>query len=163
VFSIGASAQYDWSLRALTSLSGGTGIHDARGDEAHGSLSLQRGAASERIRGGIDELFAAAQVASDPGDLFGSAGFGGSVTLPLRRQGLRFAYDASHLLAFVTLPTGTADWSHRLALTYETPCRCAGFQLYATFPFSGGKLLKAPSIGVLLDLKSLGAFGLSST
>ena len=60
-------------------------------------------------------------------------------------------------------PPDTADWSHRLAFTYETPCRCAGIQLYATFPFSGGKLLKGPSVGVLLDLKSLGSFGLSST
>ena len=159
----GASAQYDWGLRALTLLSGNLGVHNARGDEVHGGLSLQRGAASERIRAGIDELFAAAQVASDPGDLFGSAGFGGSATLPLRRQGLRVLYDASHLLAAGGLPPGTADWSHRLALVYETPCRCAGIQLYATFPFIGGKLLKGPSIGVLLDLKSLGSFGLSST
>jgi len=162
-FGVGAAAQYDWGLGALTLLSGGIGVHDARGDEVHGGLSLQRGAASERIRAGIDELFAAAQVASDPGDLFGSAGFGGSATLPLRRQGLRVLYDASHLLAAGGLPPGTADWSHRLALVYETPCRCAGIQLYATFPFIGGKLLKGPSIGVLLDLKSLGSFGLSST
>ena len=160
---VGAAAQYDWSLSALTLLSGGIGVHDSRGDEVHGSLSLQRGAASERIRAGIDELFAAAQVASDPGALFGSAGFGGSATLPLRRQGLRVSYDASHLLAAGGLPPDTADWAHRLALTYETPCRCAGIQLYASFPFIGGKLLKAPSIGVLLDLKSLGSFGLSST
>ena len=62
-----------------------------------------------------------------------------------------------------TLPADTADWSHRLALVYETPCRCAGIQLYASFPFRGGHLLKAPSIGVFLDLRSLGSFGLSST
>ena len=161
--SFGASAQYDWRLRALTLLGGGFSLHDARGDEVHGGLSLQRGAASERIRAGIDELFAAAQVASDAGDLFGSAGFGGSATLPLRRQGIRVLYDASHLLAAGGLPPDTADWSHRLALVYETPCRCAGIQLYASFPFIGGKLLRGPSIGVLLDLKSLGSFGLSST
>jgi hypothetical protein len=76
---------------------------------------------------------------------------------------LRISYDASHLLPGGELPPNTADWTHRAAFIYETPCRCAGFQLYAAFPFSGGKLLKAPSIGFLLDLKSLGAFGLSST
>jgi hypothetical protein len=162
-FGVNAAAQYDWGLRALTLLSSGIGLHDARGDEVHGGLSLQRGAASERIRAGIDELFAAAQVASDPGNLFGSAAFGGSATLPVRRQGLRVLYDASRLLAAGGLPPGTADWTHRLALVYETPCRCAGIQLYASLPFTGGKLLKGPSIGVLLDLKSLGSFGLSST
>ena len=124
---------------------------------------MQRGAASERIRGGIDELFAAARVASDAGDLFGSAGFGGSAGLPLRRQGVRVSYEVSHLLAAGALPADTADWSHRLALVYETPCRCAGIQLYASFPFRGGHLLKEPSIGVFLDLRSLGSFGLSST
>ena len=159
----GAGAQYDWGLRALTLLSGSASLRDARGDELHGGFSLQRGAASERIRGGIDELFAAARVASDAGDLFGSAGFGGSAGLPLRRQGVRVSYELSHLLAAGALPADTADWSHRLALVYETPCRCAGIQLYASFPFRGGHLLKAPSIGVFLDLRSLGSFGLSST
>ena len=160
---LGAGAQYDWSLRALTQVGGYAGIHDSRGDEAHAGFSLQRGAAAERIRSGIDELFAAARVAADPGDLFGSAALGGSATLPLRRQGLRVAYDASHLLSAGALPPGTADWSHRFSLTYDTPCHCAGLQLYAVFPFSGGKLLKSPSIGFLLDLKTLGSFGLSST
>ena len=126
-------------------------------------MSLQRGAASERIRAGADELFSAARIAADPGLLFGSASIGGSSALPWGRQGLRISYDASHLLPAGALPLNTADWTHRLAFIYETPCRCAGFQLYASFPFSGGKLLKGPSIGVLLDLKSLGAFGLSST
>ena len=160
---VGASAQYDWGLRALTLVGGNLGVRDAGGDEAHAGLSLQRGAASERIRGGIDELFAAARAASDPGDLFGSASFGGSANLPLRKQGWRVAYDASHLLSAGGLPPNTADWSHRIALSYETPCRCAGVQLYASFPFSGGKLLKSPYIGFLLDLKALGSFGLSST
>jgi LPS-assembly protein len=160
---VGAAAQYDWGLRALTLVGGNLSVRNARGDEAHAGFSLQRGAASERIRGGIDELFAAARVASDPGNLFGSASFGGSATLPLRRQGLRVAYDASHLLPAGTLPPDTADWSHRFALIYDTPCRCAGLQLYANFPFSGGKLLKSPYIGFLLDLKALGSFGLSST
>ena len=88
---------------------------------------------------------------------------GGSSALPWARQGLRISYDAYHLLSAGSLPPDTADWTHRAAFIYETPCRCAGFQLYASFPFSGSKLLKGPSIGVLLDLKSLGAFGLSST
>jgi hypothetical protein len=160
---LSASAQYDWGLRALTLFVGSAGLRDARGDELHAGYSLQRGAASERIRAGIDELFAAARIASDPGSLFGSAGFGGSASLPFHRQALRVSYDASHLLSAGPLPQDTADWSHRLALTYETPCRCAGIQLYATFPFRAGKLLKGPSIGILLDLKSLGSFGLSPT
>ena len=162
-FNFGISGQYDWSLSALTLLGGGIGARDARGDELHGGMSLQRGAASERIRAGIDELFSGARIAADPGLLFGSAGFGGSTALPLSRQGLRISYDASHLLAAGALPPNTADWTHRVAFIYETPCRCAGFQFYAVFPFAGGKLLKGPSIGVLIDLKSLGAFGLSSS
>jgi len=161
--SVGAWAQYDWSLRALTLLGGSLSVRNVRGDEAHAGLGLQRGAASERTRAGIDELFAAARVASDPGSLFGSGSFGGSAALPLGRQGLRLAYDASRLLASGGLPPNTADWSHRVALTYETPCHCAGVQLYATFPFVGGMLLKSPYIGFLLDLKGLGSFGLSST
>ena len=171
-FGFGAAAQYDWSLHALTYLSGSlsarSGIRATikptiGGSELHGGLSLQRGAASERIRAGADELFSAARIATDPGLLFGSASIGGSSALPWGRQGLRISYDASHLLAAGALPPNTADWTHRLAFIYETPCRCAGFQLYAAFPFIGGRLLKGPSIGVLLDLKSLGAFGLSST
>ena len=149
-------AQFDWDLGALTLLSGGASARSARGDELHANMLLLRGAASERIRAGADELFAAARIAADPGDLYGGVGFGGSVGLPLRRQGLRLAYDASHLLG--ALPQDAADWSHRLALLYETPCRCAGLQLSAAFPFRGGKLLKGPSIGVLVDLKSLGSF-----
>jgi hypothetical protein len=160
---LGGAVQYDGRLRALTLVGGNLSLRDARGDEAHGGLSLWRGAAAERVRSGVDELFAAARVASDPGNLFGSAGVGGSATLPLRRQGVRVAYDASHLLSAVRLPPDTADWSHRFAVAYDTPCRCAGLQLYAIFPFSGGKLLKSPYIGFLLDLKSLGSFGLSST
>ena len=162
-FAFDASAQYDWGLRALTLVSGGVRVRDTRGDEARGGFGLQRGAASERIRAGIDELFAAARVASDPGNLYGSAVFGGSAVLPWSRGGLRLSYNASHLLSAAGLPPDTADWSHRLSLAYDTPCRCAGLQIYATFPFSGGKLLKGPSIGVLFDLKSLGSFGLSST
>ena len=146
-----------------TLLGGSLSVRNVRGDEAHAGLGLQRGAASERTRAGIDELFAAARVASDPGSLFGSGSFGGSAALPLGRQGLRLAYDASRLLASGGLPPNTADWSHRVALTYETPCHCAGVQLYATFPFVGGMLLKSPYIGFLLDLKGLGSFGLSST
>lgn len=162
-YGFGTAAQYDWSLHALTFLSGSVSARSAAGSELHGGLSLQRGAASERIRGGADELFSAAQIAANPGSLFGSMGFGGSSALPWGRQALRITYDASHLLASGGLPPNTADWTHRLAFIYETPCRCAGFQVYAAFPFIGGKLLKGPSIGVLLDLKSLGTFGLSST
>jgi LPS-assembly protein len=162
-FTFSAAAQYDWSSSALTWLGAGIGARDGRGDELHGGASLQRGAASERIRAGVDELFSGARIAADPGSLFGSAGFGGSTALPLSRQGLRISYDASHLLAAGALPPNTADWTHRVAFIYETPCRCAGFQFYAAFPFAGGKLLKGPSIGVLIDLKSLGAFGLSSS
>ena len=162
-FGLSGAMQFDWSLRALTLLNGNVNLHDARGDEAHGGLSLQRGAASERIRGGIDELFAAARIASDPGDLFGSTGFGGSAALPLKRQGLRFSYDASHLLSVGDVPLGSAEWTHTLGLLYEPPCRCAAIKVYASFPFHDGKLLKSPSIGFFLDLKSLGSFGLSST
>jgi hypothetical protein len=161
-YAVGAAAQYDWSLRRWTYVNGSLTARFSINSELHGGVSLQRGAASERVRAGADELFAAAQVASDPGSLFGSLGVGGSSALPWGKQGLRLSYDASHLLA-TALPPNVADWTHRLAFIYETPCRCAGFQLYAAFPFNGGKLLKGPSIGVLLDLKSLGAFGLSST
>src|SRR5262249_36202154 len=69
-FGLSGGMQFDWSLRAFTLVYGNGNLRDARGDEAHGGLSLQRGAASERIRGGIDELFAAARGASGPGELF---------------------------------------------------------------------------------------------
>ena len=61
------------------------------------------------------------------------------------------------------MPLGSAEWTHTLGLLYEPPCRCAAIKVYASFPFHAGKLLKSPSIGFFLDLKSLGSFGLSST
>jgi LPS-assembly protein len=151
----GASAQYDWSLRTLTSLGGSAGLRSARGDELHGSFSFYRAAASERIRAATDELFAAARVAADPGSLFGRADFGGSAALPLRRQGLRLSYNATRLLG--PLPPAAAEWEHLLALTYETPCRCAGIQLSADLFFHAGKLQRS-AFGVMVDLKSLGSF-----
>jgi len=162
-FNFGIGGQFDWSLRAVTFFSGGLGLRDSRGDEVHGEFGLQRGAASERIRAGIDELFAAPRVASDPGDWFGSAKFAGSTALPLSRQGVRVGYEATHLFSAAGLPPNTADWFHTARLVYDAPCHCAGIQVFAIFPFSGGKLLKEPSVGVLLDLKSLGALGVSST
>jgi hypothetical protein len=156
-FSGNGRVQLDWGLRAVTVVEIGAGIRSPRGDELHASSLLLRQLASERQRAGIDELFAVSRIAADPGALLGSAGFGGSVGLPAGRQGLRLAYDAGHSLG--PLPPDVADWSHRFALVYDTPCRCATLQLAAVLPFRGGTILRGPSLVLLVDLKSLGSFG----
>jgi LPS-assembly protein len=155
--SVNGRLQLDWRLRAVTLVDFSVGARSARGDELHASTLLLRGVASEQLRAGIDELFAGARIAADAGDLIGGAGFGGSVAVPAGRQGLRLAYDAAYHLG--ALPPDIADWAHRLAVTYETPCRCASLQLAAVLPFRGGKLLRGPSLSVVFDLKSLGSFG----
>jgi lipopolysaccharide export system protein LptA len=155
--SAGGRVQLDWRLRAVTLAQLSLGARSARGDEVHASTLLLRGIASERLRAGIDELFAGARIAADAGDLIGDAGFGGSVGVPAGRQGLRLAYDASYHLG--ALPPDFPDWAHRFAFTYDTPCRCAALQVAAVLPFRGGKLLRGPSLSVVFDLKSLGSFG----
>ena len=156
-FSGSGRVQLDWALHAVTVFELAAGIRSQRGDELHASSLLLRQVASERQRAGIDELFAVTRIAADPGALLGSLGFGGSVGLPAGRQGLRLAYDAGHQLG--PLPPDVADWSHRFALVYDTPCRCASIQVAAVLPFRGGTILRGPSLVLLIDLKSLGSFG----
>jgi LPS-assembly protein len=155
-FGMETRVQLDWGLRAVTQLSGGMNLRDARGDELHGGLNMLRGIPAERLRAGIDELFGAPRLAARPGDLLGGPSFGGSVGFPLAGQSLRAGYDASHYLG--QLPADVADWTHSLGLTYDTPCRCAALQLSAAFFFRGTALLRSPVIHVTLDLKSLGSF-----
>jgi LPS-assembly protein len=155
-FGMEGRVQLDWGLRAVTQLSGSTVLRSDRGDEVHGGLQMLRGIAAERLRAGIDELFGAARLAASPGSLVGGPSFGGSVGIPLARQGLRAGDDASHYLG--ELPPDAADWTHVLGLAYDTPCRCAGLQVSAAFFFRGASLQRSPVIHFTLDLKSLGSF-----
>lgn len=148
--------RYDWDLAALSTISAGAGLHDARGDEIHGSLLLLRGASSERLRAGIDELFAAAQLAALPGSLVGSVGGGASAALP---GNLRLGYDGSKFISTSnTIAPGQADMVHALSLAYDTPCHCATVALGVAQPFHGGTRIGPPSVHFVLDLKSLGSF-----
>jgi LPS-assembly protein len=150
--------RYDWSQRALSFATASASLRDARGEEVHAGGSILNGASSERLRAGIDELFAAVRLASKGGDLSGSAGAGASAPLPVGQRGLRLAYDVSHTFSPTELPKDLPDWTHSLRAIYETSCHCAGVQLSADFPFHGGKLLRTPTLRFVLDLKSLGSF-----
>jgi hypothetical protein len=71
---------------------------------------------------------------------------------------MRLSVDAIMHLGF--LPPGdeyTADWTFRGLLAYETPCHCAGFLVGTEVPLRDGKILRAPTIRILIDLKSLGS------
>ena len=147
------AVRYDWSLHEISAFGASAGIRDPRGDEVHTSIQMLRGASSERLRGGIDELFSAARFASAPSALTGSANAGVSGPLPL---GLRLAYDVTHTPG--DTPADFANWTHAASVTLETPCRCAGLQLSASVPFHDLRLLRAPGFAFRIDLKSLGSF-----
>jgi|1185.fasta_scaffold01549_2 LPS-assembly protein len=149
---IGGTLRYDWKLRDLSTLSGSVGVRDSRGDEVHGGISFLRGASSERLRGGIDELFSAARFAVAPGPLTGSGGAGFSAGLPFN---FRLIYDFVH--TFNTLET-QENFRHSMLLSYETPCHCAALQFSIRFSFHDAHLLGLPQWGILIDLKTLGAF-----
>jgi hypothetical protein len=138
-------------------VSAGGFLRDARTDELHVSLLLLRGASSERLRAGIDELFSAAQLDALAGQLSGSAGIGASAPLIWN---FRLAYDfARYLAPGGTLPAGFPDFVHAASLTYDTPCHCAAIGVTASFPLRDGALLPGnPTYHVVLDLKSLGSF-----
>ncbi|TMB39366.1 MAG: LPS-assembly protein LptD [Deltaproteobacteria bacterium] len=147
------AVRYDWSLHEISAFGASAGIRDPRGDEVHTSIQMLRGASSERLRGGIDELFSAARFASASSALTGSANAGVSGPLPL---GLRLAYDVTHTPG--DTPVDFANWTHAVSVTLETPCRCAGLQLSASVPFHDLRLLRAPGFAFRIDLKSLGSF-----
>ena len=151
--SLAASVRYDWSLRDVSAFGASAGIRDPRGDEVHTSIQMLRGSSSERLRGGIDELFSAARFAITPSSLTGSANAGVSGPLPL---GLRLAYDVTHTPG--DTPPDFANWTHAASVTLETPCRCAGLQLSASVPFHDLRLLRSPAFAFRIDLKSLGSF-----
>jgi LPS-assembly protein len=157
-----ATVRYDWALRAISTISASGTIHDSRTDELHASTLLLRGASSERLRAGIDELFSAARLDAPPGSaeatamLTGSLGVGGSAPL---FWNFRLAYDLSRFLSpDGGLPPGFADYTHAASLAYETPCHCAALSLGVALPFRNGALLSGPVIHFVLDLKSLGSF-----
>jgi LPS-assembly protein len=148
--------RYDWDISALSTISLSASAHDARSDEVHGSLLLLRGASSERLRAGIDELFAAARLAALPGSLVGSVGGGASAALP---GNLRLAYEGSKFISpSNTIAQGQADMVHGVSLAYDTPCHCATVALGVAQPFHGGTRIGPPSVHFVLDLKSLGSF-----
>ena len=152
-FGASASVRYDWKLAQLSSLGLYASVRDARGDELHASLGLLRASSSETIRAGIDELFSTARLAVGPTALTGGAQAGASGPLPLS---LRFGYNAIYTLG--DLPATFANWTHTVALTYETPCHCAGLGLVLGFPFHDSRFLGPLSYSVRIDLKSLGSF-----
>ena len=152
-FSTAGGIRFDWSQHAISAVGLNAGAHDARSDEVHASLSLLRGSSSERLRGGIDELFSAARLASAPGDLQGGAGAGISGPIPL---GLRAAYDIGRYIG--PLRQDLPDWTHSAGLIYETACHCAGLRLTVALPYKNGHLLGGPTIHLFIDLKSLGSF-----
>jgi hypothetical protein len=155
--SFSATFRYDWHLRAISAIIGNVSLHDARTDEIHASTLLLRGSASERLRAGIDELFAAALLNAPTGGLAGPAGVGAGVPIV---GGLRIAYDYTRNLSpEAPLPAGFPDTNHAATISYETACHCAAVSLSAAIPIRDGKLLSGPVIHFTLDLKSLGSFG----
>lgn len=147
-------ARYDWAARNLTALIGAISVRDARTDEVHGGFSLLRRGGTERLRAGIDELFATPLLSTDSGALLGSAGAGFSLAIPIARQGLRLGYDLGHRLG--PLQPLQASWSHRGSLVYDTPCHCAGFLVSLELHAGNGAPLQ-PIFHFMLDLKSLGS------
>ena len=150
---IQGSVGYDWKLRQVSIFGASAGIHDRRGDELHAGVGMLRGSSSERLRGGIDELFSAARLAAASTALTGSASAGFSGPLP---RGLRGAYQVSYVPGVT--PDLFANWTHTAVLSLETACRCAGLQLTAILPFHDGHLLRSPTFALKIDLKSLGSF-----
>jgi LPS-assembly protein len=157
---ISGEARYDWTSKVFSVLGGNLGVHNVRGDEAHGNFILLTGSSSERLRAGIDELFAAAQLAVKIGPMSGSTTAGASAALPFLNRALRLGLDLDHLIVPTPIPPGTLDWNPRGALVYETPCKCAGVRFTISLPFGPGQ---RPRLvwGFFLDLKSLGSFGTS--
>ena len=150
---IQGSVRYDWALHRLSAVGASSGVRDARGDEVHASLGLLRGSSSERLRGGIDELFSTARFSVPPTALTGGASAGASAALP---HNLRVAYAVNYTAGDV--PENFANWQHIAVLSVDTPCKCAGLQLSLSFPFHGVQLIKAPDFRFIIDLKSLGSF-----
>jgi LPS-assembly protein len=153
--------RYDWAQRALTTASAAASLRDARGDDVHTSLLVLNGTPGARARAGIDELFAAAKVAPlNPVLTYAVGGLtmGGNWVLPVAHDTMRLSADAvRHLGQFQPGDNYTADWTFRALLGYETPCHCAGFLLGTDVPLRNGKLLRPPTIRILIDLKSLGS------
>jgi LPS-assembly protein len=149
--------RYDWTQRVRTLTSAGASLRDARGDDLHvGSLVLN-GTPGSHLRTGIDELFAAVQVAPQTAPAVGSLVMGGNWVLPVAHDSFRLSVDAVHNLANLTEGDGQADWTFRGLLGYETPCHCAGLLVGTDVPLRHWKVLYAPTIRVLIDLKSLGS------
>jgi hypothetical protein len=165
---LATTVRYDWAMRALSAFSAAGGVHDARGDEVHSSISFLRGSSSERLRAGIDELFSAARFDVAPGDLIGNLHAGGSAAL--RGRNVRLAYELAWTPG--TTAANFANVYHSISVNWETPCKCAGLVLLLGYPFHDGTLLHDPShnffgtvrrylpdISFRFDLKALGSIG----
>jgi LPS-assembly protein len=155
----GAGVRYDWSLGDISVVSASLNGHDGRSDEVHGTLLMLRGNSSERLRGGIDELFSAARFAVTPTTLGGNAVIGASAPLP--RSGLRAGYNLLWTLG--DTPPNQANLTHQGTLTFESACKCAGLVVLVSYPFHDTTYLHEhwylPDFSVRIDLKSLGSFG----
>jgi len=150
--SVDGSVRYDWSQHQVSAFGASAGLRDRRGDEVHASVGMLRGASSERLRGGIDELFSAARFAVTPTALTGGARAGASGPLPL---GLRLAYDANYTPG--DTPSNFANLVHVAVLSLETACHCAGLRLAASLPTHDTRVLGGPQFSLVIDLKSLGS------
>ena len=149
--------RYDWQLRAFSTILAFANLHDARTDELHAGTTLLRGASSERLRAGIDELFSAASLNAVATSLSGSWGAGASAPL---LWNLRLAYDFSSLISAQEspIPPNVANRAHSATLSYDTPCHCATASLGVSLGFHNREEIGGPTIRFLLDLKSLGSF-----
>lgn len=152
-FSAAGEVRWLWDPLLLTVALASARFGGPRGD-LHGGLTLVRGPSGPRMRAGVDELFSSVRLAAADGELRGTAGAGFLWVLPVAKDIFRLGLDSTHFLG--SLPADVANWTHRLVLSAETPCRCAGFTLAAEFPFDGLSPKSAPVLRFLLDLKSLG-------
>jgi LPS-assembly protein len=151
--------RYDWTQRVRTVTSASGSLRDARGDDLHVSTLVLNGLPGSHLRTGIDELFAAVQVAPQTAPAAGSFVAGGNWVLPVAHDSFRLTADAINNLAHLQAGDGQADWTFRGLLGYETRCRCAGLLVGTEVPLREGRILHAPTIRILIDLKSLGSVG----
>ena len=151
---VNGELRWDWHLMLFSFAQATAAVHDARGDEIHTTETVLRGAAGDRIRAGIDEIFAATLLAAEPGDANGTVSGGVAWALPIAVKGARVGYDLSWHPG--TLVAGTPDTVHTFSFTWTPPCGCAGLMLGVDLPFRDGSLLNQPSVRFSFQLQQFG-------
>ncbi len=153
-FSMSGALNWDWHLHLVSYAQATAAVHDARGDDLHTTETILRGAAGDRIRAGIDELFAATLLAAEPGDFNGTIAAGAAWAIPIDAKGSKLGYDLSWHPG--TLVAGTANLVHTVSFAWSPPCGCAGLSLGVDLPFRDGTLLSQPSVRFSFQLQSFG-------